>query len=401
MIELILLKALLKRDNYRAYRHAVVVSEELLPVLNCIDTWFRTNTDDPILEDLVVTLALSDTPKKEYAQEALERLWSVHEPKEVRSLLESVKTAQIAQKLALKSFQLGEGNATVSEVLQLANQLEKPQNDNEVRFVSQNLREILSTTTGNTGLRWRLDWLNKSLGSLRKGDFGFVFARPETGKTTFLASECTFMAEQLSEEDGPILWFNNEEQGSKVQLRCFQSALGITTQALNGNPDHWQARYEAIGGTRLRIHDNAGISAREVEAIVEREQPSLIVFDQIDKIKGFKNDREDLALGAIYQWARELAKSYCPVIGVCQASGEAEGEPYLHMGHVSNARTAKQAEADFILGIGKTHQSGFDFVRYFNISKNKLVGDADTDPQQRHGRQEVLIKPEIARYIEA
>ena len=401
MIELILLKSLLKRDNYRAYRHVITVSEELTSLLNCIDLWYRNNTTDPLFEDLLVLSELNPGANKEYTQEALGRLWSLNEPQDISALLEQTKRAQIAGKLALKSFQLSEGNGNLQEVLQLAGQLGKGPEDANVRFVSQNLREILSTTTGNTGLRWRLPWLNKSLGSLRKGDFGFVFARPETGKTTFLASECTFMAEQLSEEDGPILWFNNEEQGNKVQLRCFQAYFGVTAERLKSDPDTFQARYDTSGGSKLRIHDNAGISSREVESIVEAEKPSLIVFDQIDKIKGFKNDREDLALGAIYQWARELAKSYCPVIGVCQASGEAEGEPYLHMGHVSNARTAKQAEADFILGIGKTHQSGFDFVRYFNISKNKLVGDADTDPQQRHGRQEVLIKPEIARYIEA
>jgi hypothetical protein len=107
-----------------------------------------------------------------------------------------------------------------------------------------------------------------------------------------------------------------------------------------------------------------------------------------------------LALGQIYQWARELAKEYAAVLGVCQAGGEAEGEPYLHMGHVSNAKTAKQAEADFILGIGKTHQSGHEYLRYFNISKNKLVGDDDSDPAYRHGRQEILIRPDIARYEE-
>jgi replicative DNA helicase len=76
---------------------------------------------------------------------------------------------------------------------------------------------------------WRLKSLNTALGSLRMGDFGFVFARPETGKTTFLASEVTFMAEQT---EGNILWFNNEEQGGKVKSRCYQATLGLTTKAI-------------------------------------------------------------------------------------------------------------------------------------------------------------------------
>jgi len=68
------------------------------------------------------------------------------------------------------------------------------------------------------------------------------------------------------------------------------------------------------------------------------------------------------------------------------------------MNHVSNAHTAKQAEADWILGIGFIHDTGWEDIRFLNISKNKLQGDVDTDPKKRHGKTEVLIQPLIARY---
>jgi hypothetical protein len=68
------------------------------------------------------------------------------------------------------------------------------------------------------------------------------------------------------------------------------------------------------------------------------------------------------------------------------------------MAHVAEAKTSKQAEADWILGIGRSNESGVEAIRYFNISKNKLLGDENTDPNQRHGRYEVYIRPEIARY---
>jgi hypothetical protein len=123
-----------------------------------------------------------------------------------------------------------------------------------------------------------------------------------------------------------------------------------------------------------------------------------LIFDQIDKIVGFDNDREDLKLGSIYQWGRELAKEYCPVIAVCQADGSGEGVRWLTMSNVANAKTAKQAEADWILGIGKVNDPGYDNLRFLHLSKNKLMGDADTIPDQRHGRREVLIEPGIARY---
>jgi hypothetical protein len=68
------------------------------------------------------------------------------------------------------------------------------------------------------------------------------------------------------------------------------------------------------------------------------------------------------------------------------------------MSHVANAKTSKQAEADWILGIGKVNDPGYDAIRYLHLSKNKLLGDEDTKPDQRHGRREVLIEAQTARY---
>jgi replicative DNA helicase len=91
-----------------------------------------------------------------------------------------------------------------------------------------------------------LNWLNKSLGSLRKGDFGFIFARPETGKTTFLASEMTHMVTQT---EGDILWFNNEEQGKKVAFRCYQALFGVDSETLFGsNVDSYKEEYHDLIG---------------------------------------------------------------------------------------------------------------------------------------------------------
>ena len=152
--------------------------------------------------------------------------------------------------------------------------------------------------------------------------------------------------------------------------------------------------------TTFKLKDKVGIHKNEIESICRKYQPSLIIFDQIDKIAGFDADREDLRLGAIYIWARELAKNYAPVIGVCQSDGSGEGVRWLTMSNVANAKTSKQAEADWILGIGAIHDTGWEKVRFFHLSKNKLTGDPDSDPSKRHAKWEVLIKPEIARYAD-
>jgi len=316
----------------------------------------------------------------------------------VYAYLNAHKQRCIAGEVAKLALDVEDGTAKVEELLNKFNELEHEDTEtDEAKPVNMDLHEIYESQIQTPGLRWRLNWLNKSLGSLRKGDFGFIFARPETGKTTFLASEMTHM---VSQTDGDILWFNNEEQGKKVAVRCFQALFGLTNKELFDNRENNANEYKQKVGSRIKIYDyEDSSSTSRIESIIKETNPSLIIFDQIDKVRGFKSDRYDLELKKLYQWAREMAKLYAPVIAVSQAGGTGEGKVWLTMDDVDSSKTAKQGEADWILGIGK-EQDNTSNMRYLNISKNKLLGDEDTLPDLRHGNQQVMIKPNIARYEE-
>lgn len=339
---------------------------------------------------------LKDSERKEL-QDLLEEIYTSEVNVElVTELLEEHRRRSLAGDVAKLALDVEDGKSPVKDLLDLFNKFEHQEVEvDQPKPVVMNLEELYDSQVASPGLRWRTNWLNKSLGSLRKGDFGFIFARPETGKTTFLASEITHMVTQT---DGEVLWFNNEEQGNKVAIRCYQAALGVPTDFLFADRERRQRQYEDITGNRIKILDFEDSNTRSrIDSILKQSKPALIIFDQIDKIKGFKGDRNDLELKAIYQWAREIAKTYAPVIAVSQASGEAEGKLWLTMDMVDGSKTAKQGEADWILGIGK-EQDNTSRSRYFNICKNKLLGDTDTLPDLRHGSVQVLIKPEIARY---
>ncbi len=403
MYELPLLKSLLDKGVYQEYRQYVNQDEfvpELRPVLQSIDKWYKYEEGQPTVEDIAaITFARGVADKhKEYLKAVFATMAS-HEPGEsIRKLLERFKQESVCKDLSLAAYEASLGKKPVEKVIELASRLTSGNEIEEVTYVTDDIAEIIESHIKTPGLRWRLGCLNRSLGSLRKGDFGFVFARPETGKTTFLSSEATFMAEQLQDKDGPILWINNEEAGEDVKFRNYLSSLGATKEQVLKYPERAREAYKKKVKDKILLYDSASISRQTVESLVEREKPSLVIFDQLDKITGFAADRRDLELGAAYQWAREISKTYCPVIGVCQADGSAENVRYLQMIHVAEAKTAKQAEADWIIGIGKTHDAGFEFTRFFNVCKNKLTGDIDSDPAARHGSFMVLIKPDIGRY---
>ena len=247
------------------------------------------------------------------------------------------------------------------------------------------------------GLRWSLDSLNKSLGSLRLGNFGFIFARPETGKTTFLASQLGGMALQV---DNPIWWFTNEQSGDDILTRVYQSVLNVTLVDLYR--DTKKARSDFLEKTKgnIRIVYDTGLNKSKVESLLGKHGAGLIIFDQIDPIKGFKADRDDLELTAIYEWARSLAGLYAPVIGVCQAGQSGDGKRWLTMNDVNNSKTGKQGSADWMMGIGKVLDDGLQEYRYFNIVKNKLQTDSDSDPTKRHAKIEVKIDADRAQYTD-
>ena len=315
----------------------------------------------------------------------------------LKHLIVKAKQQALAHEVAILAVDVSTGKSDAQTLLTKVGEFDTidVSVEEEFEFVTHDLEELYANHVETPGLRWRLRTLNEMLGSIRRGNFGFVFARPESGKTTFLASEVSFFATQTEQ---PILWFNNEQAGGDVQLRVFQAALGLTDHAIRSDRAKASELFSQLGGDRIKIYDQANIHYMQIERMAKKFQPACIVIDQIDKIKGFKADREDLLLGSIYVWARELSKTYCPVIGVCQADGSGEGKKWLTMENVSNAKTSKQAEADWILGIGKTNDQGYEYVRHLHLSKNKLRGDSDTIPELRHGRRDVIIDPMIARY---
>lgn len=311
--------------------------------------------------------------------------------------LQALKDRQIGERLAIAALDFSQGRVDKSDLETLSQELftKIVKLENESLYSVCDLDQAVAFV-GARGIRWRLRSLNQALGSLRKGNFGFIFARPECGKTTFLASEVSNFVPQL--EGRPVLWVNNEEPIPQIMMRCYQAALGKPRDWIVANLEEAKAIYAATIGNSIKFVDTGNANKKSVERICKELQPGLIVFDQLDKVNGFEAERYDLLQKAKYQWARELAKLYGPVIGVCQAGGTAENKRYLDMNDVDSSHTAKQGEADWVLGIGMSHNDNEQFKRYFSICKNKLPGDEDSVPEMRHAKMEVGINPYIARY---
>lgn len=395
---LLLIKVFFNYSLYKEYREYIEITKDMREV------YYLFKALDEIYENIHTDISFYDYAL--WVQTKLgkdyEIFLSVIEKENIseaiiEQTLLTAKTHAVSLQIAKKALLVSEGKLPYPEFMDFLSK-QKIENKNKKHTpVTHDLLELLDNVVNSPGLFWRLKCLNRSLGPIRKGDFGFIFARPESGKTTFLCSESSYMVNQPSLE-GPILWVNNEEEGEKVQLRFMQSYFGLSTEEINTNKHKYKEQYNELVGNKFILMDDSNFSKRDVESIIDEYKPGLIIVDQLHKIKGFDSDREDLRLGQVFGWGRELAKQYAPLIGVNQADGSGENKRYLTMDNVANAKTAIQAEADYIIGIGQVHDPGYEYVRFLNIPKNKLTGNKETKAHLRHGKFEVLIHPEIGRY---
>jgi replicative DNA helicase len=413
-IDLIILKLLLDTTLFNKYHKVINLdfyknnNRDLFKIFLALFKFHESQPVNPSLNDFILFFYTSYPLLKPEEKMITDTVFSQVEVLEVDQdlaldYLNKHHEQTVATSAAIKALEVSQGKAPMSDLIAMLEGYQDVQEEApEDLFVSDDLELLVNNEVLSNGLRWRLNTMNKTVGSLRKGNFGFLFARPETGKTTFLASEVTHMAEQAKELGlGPVLWFNNEEVGSTVKLRCVQAVFGITNQELYTNLPHYNEQYAEKIGSHIKIYDRADITKAAVEQLCRDLNPSLIIFDQIDKVRWQENERYDLKMKAIYQWAREVAKTYCPVIGVCQAGGTAEGKKYLNMNDVDSSHTAKQGEADFMIGIGKTNTDGEEFMRFISMCKNKLGKDFDCIADLRHAKLPVAIQPDIARYVDS
>ena len=290
----------------------------------------------------------------------------------------------------------------ISSAISLAHtQYKKDMGVQATDFIKTDIGDLLKEEEDASGLRWRLDTLNMCMRGLRAGDMGIIAARPDKGKTSFFASELTYLAKQLP-PNKPLIWLNNEGMGKRIIPRLYQAALGVPLSALVDMHKHGKlvpAYEEAINGKateKIKIYDVHGFNVTKIESIIEECRPAVVVADMIDHFKGFQNEaRTDLVLEEMYKWFREMGVKYGSInLASSQISNEGDGLQFPTLGMLKDSKTGKQGACDFLMMIGASNDPALAGSRFIGLPKNKLRREgAAGDP-----RAEVFFKPQICRY---
>jgi len=318
-------------------------------------------------------------------------------PQVAGDVIESLWRREIGRDVANIGINMSEGDT--SALLKLQSLIEKVSDsympDEFGDPTTDNIYELLAETSDDNRWKFNIETLARHVYGIGPAEFGIVFARPETGKSAFLISMIAGPG-GFCQQGAKVLYLGNEERTTRTKLRAIQACSGMTREEITNNPDLATSKYQAIKD-RLIMKDVQEWDLDTINAYCEKIKPDAVFIDQADKvtISGLYNSSHE-RLRELYRSLRELAKRHdCALIGVSQASAEAEGKTRVDFSMLEGSKTGKAAEADLIIGIGKA-SSGDDNEpdnrRFINVSKNKLSGF--------HGYVIAMIEPEISRYTE-
>jgi len=287
-------------------------------------------------------------------------------------------------------------STSLKQVEKFMANVDEEQTQQESEAVTKNVDEIVEALQEQGEFKFNLPSLQRATNGIGRGNFMIIFARPETGKTAFwislVASPHGFAWQQKK-----VSIFANEEPAIRTQMRLLNASTGLQRgNILNGSRELAKQKWSNIS-PYIENFDCVDKTINDLDEYCSTNDVDILIIDQLDKInvEGKYNATHE-KLREVYRQARELAKRHnILVIGMSQASAEAQGRSRVTFSVMENSKTGKSAEADVILGLGKEDEIENyldDCIRFVTLSKNKLTGD--------HAEFEVILRPTISRYAE-
>jgi replicative DNA helicase len=379
MNDAILLKTCENRDRYyliMKYINKEIVGKEAFILLHALGDFYNAHPDIETVNfnDFAVWFTNSHSPdiksKDLELYKALFAKVGEANPAIVKDLIEAyVKkdTLSQLQDAILRNKPLEDFQTIINSVVRV---------EKDTAEVSMDILEDTEITDRSKGLKWRLNCVNSGAGHLIVGDFVLVAGRFNSGKSSFVVSELSHMAEQLP-ADKDVLLFVNEGRAVDYKERIYQSVFNVPIEEIKANRQKYKELYlERMGRVdKIKLFKINKFTHRQVEALIKKHNPGLIVIDMIDHIGGFKvnsNEPSDQKVRVLYHWVLDVAGQYAPVIGTTQVSNLQGQDPrWPAPEKLTGSTTAKQEAPNLIIIIGQEEDLN-STTRYISSTKNKF-----------------------------
>ena len=292
-------------------------------------------------------------------------------------MLEKLWQQEIGRRIADMGLAMMEGHP--EKIHEIKDLIEKSEDgfvpDDEVEPVTTSVEELLEYTANENCWEFNIPSLAKTVRGGKGGEFMIAFARPEIGKTAFYVSLAA-APNGFCSQGANVHIVTNEEPARRTMLRAVSAYTGYSNEQIYMNRQHASEKFADIA-PNITMLDYVDASLEWLNKYCANKKPDVLIVDQLDKINVSGTfARTDEKLREIYLKFREICKRHDLFgIGISQASAEAENRTSVTYAMMENSKTGKAAEADLIIGIGKSDiTDNNDSRRYLTISKNKLTG---------------------------
>ena len=409
-LRLYILRTLLTKEKYDKLKSEIDISifqNGAREIYKTISNVYRDNPNITQINFSDLKLAYFNTyyPNTSYASqknihELIDSLERQEEPSDdvVATALKSMYRIKKADELARICLDISNNPSSTSlkQVEKFMANVDEEQTQQESEAVTKDVDKIVEALQEQGEFKFNLNSLQRATNGIGRGNFMIVFARPDVGKTAFWVS-LVASPNGFAWQEKKVSIFANEEPAIRTQMRLLNASTGLQRgNILNGSRDLAKQKWSTIS-PYIDNFDCVGKTMDDLDEYCSTNDVDILIIDQLDKINvtGKYNATHE-KLREVYTQSRELAKRHnILVIGMSQASAEAQGRSRVTFSTMENSKTGKAAEADIILGIGKEDEVENyleDCVRFVTLSKNKLTGD--------HAVFEVILRPTISRYAE-
>lgn len=379
-------------DKYKQVVSQMAWEKETQKIISAISRYYKKFPENNFIskDEFVAFFNVENQGIKDKGLylDLIDKVYDLDTSREVASeVISQLIIRDFSNKIANATLPVLAGTATpedfsfIEDILVEYQEFKNPDLEEEQEFATNDLDTLLDEI-GTDGLSWRLKCLNDSLGPLVGGTLGHLFARPETGKTTFLHSEVSYVISQLG-EDECVLWLNNEESAKRITLRWYTAVTGLTRREIEADIPKAKALFKKRDGGKMHLKDDANFTVHQIEQLCLKYKPRLVVIDQGDKVS-YKGDGKAGngadRLKGVYDKLREVVKRCnkefkMDMLTIGQADVACEGKKWLFLSNLDSGKTGKAGAFDYVIGIGKTFTEANR--RYISLCKNKLESGDD------------------------
>lgn len=410
MLDLTLLAVMRERSKFNSLRHVIpedMMSTATAYMLRAYASYFQAMPDSDYVDFTAlythVRLKTGSTPEQLAAFDAL--LSKLRDYKPTKAQKESIVDQLVERDTAgragllLQRFEDGDDIDIIYEMGKLSEHGRRSRGQSSVSdCIDEDVMDIVESTDTEHGLRFPLICLQDSIRVLLPGDSIAIAARPDSGKTSFIAFNLVRMAKTCAKlyPGRPILWFNNEGQGRNIIPRLYQSALGVTLPDLveiGKNREALHQRYEdAIGAPRniIRVKDMHGATLAKAEQVIEALNPCIVVWDMVGNFKLSASDptaNKASQVEMLWQEIRELAVRYNFVsFGTVQVSADGADDMFPSLDALKDSKTGIQGATEVVLMLGSVDDPSLQARRGVSTPKNKrqIAGRPSNQRAQIH-----------------